>query len=98
MGRFVVDNEQELKNLDAVTNKLGLRAHILFRVNPGIEAHTHEFIQTGKIDSKFGIALDQVDTMVKAAEKMKESKRLQKFPKSYEKVHSQRQDQGPQER
>ncbi len=65
IGRIVVDNIQELKNLDAVTRKLKKKANILFRVNPGIEAHTHEFIQTGKIDSKFGIAKEKVLDLVK---------------------------------
>src|SRR5512135_2533355 len=37
VGRFVVDNIFELKNLDAATRELGLRANILIRVNPGIE-------------------------------------------------------------
>ena len=71
IGRFVVDNEWELANLDKITRETGLRAHILFRINPGIEAHTHEFIQTGKIDSKFGIAQDQLDSMVQLVGKMK---------------------------
>lgn len=71
IGRIVVDNLQELENLDEVTNKIGRRADILFRVNPGIEAHTHEYIKTGTIDSKFGIPQDQVETAVKEAEKKK---------------------------
>jgi len=71
IGRFVVDNEQELENLDMITKETGLRAHILFRINPGIEAHTHEFIQTGKIDSKFGLQLSSLDRLVQKAKKMK---------------------------
>jgi diaminopimelate decarboxylase len=71
IGRFVVDNEQELENLDKLTREAGLRAHILFRVNPGIEAHTHEFIQTGKVDSKFGVQLAALDKLVAKAGKMK---------------------------
>jgi diaminopimelate decarboxylase len=71
VGRFVVDNHDELKNLDAATRELGLRAEILVRVNPGIEAHTHEFIQTGKIDSKFGVPLDQLDGFVSEIKRLK---------------------------
>lgn len=71
IGRFVVDNEQELKNLDQLTRETGKRAQILFRVNPGIAAHTHEFIQTGKIDSKFGVQLSQLDSLVEKVKKMK---------------------------
>ncbi len=70
VGRFVVDNLYELKNLDAATRELGLRAEVLIRVNPGIEAHTHEFIQTGKTDSKFGVPLDQLDALVKEVKKL----------------------------
>src|SRR3989339_1758950 len=55
IGRFMVDNEQEILKLNAVAEKLGKEANIMVRVNPGIDAHTHEFIQTGKIDSKFGV-------------------------------------------
>ena len=70
VGRFVVDNLDELKNLDAATREFGLRAEILVRVNPGIEAHTHEFIQTGKVDSKFGVPLDQLDSFVAEIKKL----------------------------
>jgi diaminopimelate decarboxylase len=65
IGRFVIDNEAELKNLAHAVKKTGLQAHVIIRVNPGIEAHTHEFIQTGKIDSKFGVPLDQLDDFIK---------------------------------
>ena len=67
----MVDNEQELANLDKITQETGIRAHILFRVNPGIEAHTHEFIQTGKIDSKFGVLPAQLDGLMQKVGKMK---------------------------
>lgn len=71
IGRIVVDNLAELDNLDQVSQKLKKRVDILFRVNPGIEAHTHEFIQTGKIDSKFGIAKDKLIEAVKQAKSTK---------------------------
>jgi len=71
IGRFVVDNEAELERIGQTAQQIGLRAHILFRINPGIEAHTHEFIQTGKIDSKFGIPRDQLDGMVAKVKGMK---------------------------
>lgn len=70
IGRFVVDNMEELNNLDLVTRQAGRRSDILFRINPGIEAHTHEFIQTGKIDSKFGIQLNELDHFVQTVKKM----------------------------
>lgn len=65
IGRFVVDNEAELSNLAQAVKKTGLQAHVIIRVNPGIEAHTHEFIQTGKIDSKFGVPLEQLGDFIK---------------------------------
>lgn len=71
VGRIVVDNFDELRILDEGTKKTGVRADILFRINPGIEAHTHEFIQTGKVDSKFGISKERVLEAVKLAQKFK---------------------------
>lgn len=56
--RFVLDNARELEALDAIALELGAICDVSFRVKPGIDAHTHEFIQTGKIDSKFGVALE----------------------------------------
>jgi len=57
VGRFVVDNFWELSNLNHIAEARGIRVKILLRVQPGIEAHTHEYIQTGQIDSKFGMAI-----------------------------------------
>ncbi|MFA4966815.1 MAG: diaminopimelate decarboxylase [Candidatus Margulisiibacteriota bacterium] len=70
IGRIVVDNFDELKLLDEVSKKLNSKVDILFRINPGIDAHTHEFIQTGQIDSKFGIAKDLAVEAVKMTVKM----------------------------
>lgn len=58
VGRFVVDNETELAALSRLAKEKGTTAHILFRIKPGIDAHTHDFIRTGQIDSKFGVALE----------------------------------------
>ncbi len=54
IGCFVVDNFTELHMLNAIAGTKGLRAKVLFRVTPGVEAHTHEYISTGQTDSKFG--------------------------------------------
>jgi len=64
---FVVDNLDELALLDRLTKKLNTKANIMFRVNPGIEAHTHEFIRTGAVDSKFGISKTELDKAVELA-------------------------------
>lgn len=64
---FVVDNLDELALLDKLTDKLNIRTGVMFRVNPGIEAHTHDFIKTGAVDSKFGIAGSQIKNAVSLA-------------------------------
>ena len=58
IGCFVVDNFTELRLLDAIARNKGKSANILLRLTPGVEAHTHEFIATGKTDSKFGFDLE----------------------------------------
>lgn len=58
IGRIVVDNLNELDILNALAKANGKKASILFRIKPGVDAHTHSFIQTGQIDSKFGFALE----------------------------------------
>lgn len=64
-GRIMVDTSQEIKNLDIVTRELGRRAEVMLRINPGIEAHTHEYIKTGLIDSKFGVPQNEIDEAVR---------------------------------
>ena len=58
VGRLVVDNSAEIAEIDEVSRELGVNTKILFRIKPGIDAHTHNFIMTGQIDSKFGVALE----------------------------------------
>lgn len=58
VGRIVVDNVSELMVLNAIAKAAGKKANILFRIKPGIDAHTHDFVRTGQIDSKFGLALE----------------------------------------
>ena len=58
IGTIVVDNLPELERLSVIAGLLGKTASVAFRIKPGVEAHTHEFIKTGQIDSKFGVALD----------------------------------------
>lgn len=57
VARVVVDNFYELEMLNKISNELGRIQGILLRITPGVEAHTHEFIKTGQIDSKFGFTL-----------------------------------------
>ena len=58
VGRVIVDNITELENLNAIAADKGKNIGIMLRIKPGIDAHTHEFIKTGQIDSKFGFALE----------------------------------------
>lgn len=58
VGRIVVDNLDELEQLNRIAGQMGKQANILLRLTPGIDAHTHSFIQTGQLDSKFGMAID----------------------------------------
>src|SRR5574344_2414223 len=60
VGRFSVDNFFELSLLDEIAKEEGQKVDILLRITPGIECHTHEYIQTGHLDSKFGFDLTQV--------------------------------------
>ena len=61
VGRFSVDNFYEAELLNQIAKEKGVNVNILLRLTPGIECHTHEYIQTGQIDSKFGFDLTQVD-------------------------------------
>ncbi len=58
VGRIVVDNLTELQTLSTIAKQQNKNVKILFRIKPGIDAHTHDFVQTGQIDSKFGVALE----------------------------------------
>lgn len=58
VGRIIVDNIFELERLNALAEKAGVTANIMYRIKPGIDAHTHNFVRTGQIDSKFGFALE----------------------------------------
>ena len=56
VGRFVVDNLDEMKMLNEEAGKNNIKQDIYLRLTPGIEAHTHDYIKTGQIESKFGFA------------------------------------------
>ena len=57
IGRTVVDSFDELDRLDRLHAADGRRPRVLLRATPGVEAHTHEFVQTGRTDSKFGFGV-----------------------------------------
>jgi diaminopimelate decarboxylase len=57
VGRIVVDSFEELARIDGIAREQGVTQPVLVRVTPGIVADTHEYIQTGAEDSKFGFGL-----------------------------------------
>ncbi|MFA5524108.1 MAG: diaminopimelate decarboxylase [Tissierellales bacterium] len=63
IGRIVVDHANELSLIHDICKELNKKISILLRVNPGIEAHTHEYIKTTKNDSKFGISISNPDVL-----------------------------------
>lgn len=69
VGYFVCDNFEELDAVDAIAGQRGIKQKILLRVTPGIDPHTYDEVATGKVDSKFGVAIEtgQALEAVKAA-------------------------------
>ncbi len=58
VGYFVVDNEEELYAIDSIAGNMGVKQKILLRITPGIDPHTYAAVATGKVDSKFGSAIE----------------------------------------
>ena len=58
VGWFIVDNYNELEALDRIAGEAGIVQDILLRITVGIDPHTQEKINTGRIDSQFGVAVD----------------------------------------
>ena len=57
IGCIVTDSYSEIDKIDAEAKKRGMKQKILLRINPGVEAHTHAFVQTATTDSKFGFSI-----------------------------------------
>ena len=57
VGRIVIDSRSEIKRLAAIAAELGCVQDVSVRIKPGIEAHTHDYIKTGQVDSKFGFGI-----------------------------------------
>ena len=64
VGRISVDNFYELALLNTIAQSKNKIVDILLRITPGIECHTHQYIQTGHLDSKFGFDLTQIDDAI----------------------------------
>lgn len=72
VGYFAVDNDEELKRISQCALNEHVMQKILIRVTPGIDPHTFEAVKTGKVDSKFGVAVEtgQALQFIKEALKM----------------------------
>ncbi len=58
VGRIILDNCDEIGMLNEIAKKESKTVNVYMRIKPGIDAHTHSFVKTGQIDSKFGFALE----------------------------------------
>ena len=58
VGYFVADHKEELEIISREAKSRGIRQKVLLRLTPGIDPHTYEAVATGKVDSKFGVAIE----------------------------------------
>lgn len=58
IGCFVCDNVEEVDAINIEAGRRGIRQRVLLRLTPGIDPHTHEKISTGRVDCKFGVAIE----------------------------------------
>ena len=58
VGYFVADNKEEVDAVDRIAGGRGIKQKILLRLTPGIDPHTYAAVATGKVDSKFGSAIE----------------------------------------
>ncbi len=76
VGRIIVDNLTELHTLDKIAEEAQVKQKIGLRIKPGIEAHTHDYIRTGQIDSKFGFSIENGEAL-EAVKEATECKNLE---------------------
>ena len=75
VGTVVVDHIYELELIETIAGDMEKTQNVLFRIKPGIDAHTHDFIMTGQIDSKFGFALENGEAL-EAISQVKDKKHI----------------------
>ncbi len=73
---IVIDNFDEIEIVNKFAKKYNKKQNVLLRVNPGISAHTHEFVQTATEDSKFGLSISN-GTALQAIEEIKDCENLE---------------------
>lgn len=71
IGCFNVESVEELQIIQELASECGKVAPVALRVNPDIDAHTHEYITTGLEENKFGIDMRRLDEAVEMATKAK---------------------------
>lgn len=67
IGCFNVESEPELRIINEIAGNMSKKAAIAIRVNPNIDAHTHEYITTGLAENKFGVNLEQLADIIQLA-------------------------------
>ncbi|MCE7783605.1 diaminopimelate decarboxylase [Staphylococcus xylosus] len=72
VGYVVIDSLEEIDLIDRYASE---EVNVVIRLNPGVEAHTHEFIQTGQEDSKFGLSIKH-GLAIQGVQKVRTSKHL----------------------
>ncbi|MCI8277945.1 MAG: diaminopimelate decarboxylase, partial [Staphylococcus xylosus] len=72
VGYIVIDSLEEIDLIDRYASE---EVNVVIRLNPGVEAHTHEFIQTGQEDSKFGLSIKH-GLAIQGVQKVRTSKHL----------------------
>ncbi len=75
VGAFIVDHFEEIECIDALAKQSDIVQDIMIRITPGIKASTHEYIQTGKNESKFGFGLS-TNEAIKAVKKILAKKNI----------------------
>ncbi len=66
VGTITIDSLSEILYVNKIAKELGTTVNVHLRLSPGVEAHTHEYIQTGRIDSKFGIPISMSTRAVRS--------------------------------
>ncbi len=64
VGTFVADNFYEIDKINEIAKKFNKIQKVFLRITPGVEAHTHDYIKTGQVDSKFGFTLLNNKTLI----------------------------------
>lgn len=70
IAAFNVESTAELEVINALATEMGRKARVAFRINPNVDAHTHEKITTGLNENKFGIAMQDACSAIRLAQQL----------------------------